>query len=248
MPVIDSPLPTGVAVLHEDDHILALHKASGVLSHPAGPDAGPSLLDTLGPDLHLLHRLDRGTSGVLLLAKGPEVAAQLGAAFAEGKVEKRYVALVVGAAHNKGVVRRPLRIDGVDYDALTRFRRMEQMRVERWMLSLLLVRPASGRMHQIRRHLAGIGLPLLGDERYGDRRANRELARLLDFDRLFLHAASVTFPHPSDGQKRTLTSGMAPELCSLLEDFDVEGRILLRWAREPRAPEQLPRGPGSGEA
>ncbi|MFN7145482.1 MAG: RluA family pseudouridine synthase, partial [Myxococcota bacterium] len=139
--------------------------------------------------LEPLHRLDRDTSGVVLYAADPKVRAQVGKWFMEGKVEKSYLVLVQGHAHKKGVIRAPLVPDdgGAPQDALTRYRLEEALGA----FSLLRVSPETGRKHQIRRHLRGIGLAVVGDDRYPAARRMRVPAFP---GRLFLHAARLTLP------------------------------------------------------
>lgn len=138
------------------------------------------------PELAPVHRLDVETSGVLILSSSAEERATLGAAFAEGTVGKRYMALVEGRTRKKGIIRRPLQDGrrGKPLEAVTRYR------TKKWLggFSLLEVRPEHGRKHQIRRHLQGIGHAVVGDERYpSDRRL-----RVPAFPgRLWLHCQSV---------------------------------------------------------
>ena len=119
-------------------------------------------------DLAPVHRLDRETSGVLLCASDPALRAELGAFFASGRVEKRYRALVHGRTHAKGIVRRALADGrrGRPLPAVTRYRRLEAL----GRVTLIEARPETGRKHQIRRHLAGVGHFVVGDERYPPRR------------------------------------------------------------------------------
>lgn len=226
--------------LLEDELVLVVGKAAGVLSHSAGAGVGVAVSDHVLPDDRPVHRLDRDTSGVLLLARTAEAAAALGSALQRGQMEKRYLALVQGVAHNKGIVRRSLLCEGKERQAITRFRRAGVLRLGGWRGSLLVVRPETGRQHQIRRHLAGIGHPVLGDARYGDRRVNAWARQHLGTERLLLHAAALTFPHPGDGQKRTVTAGLPDELLELFEGLDAPGRFLMRWGREPATPPALP--------
>jgi len=227
--------------LHEDEQVLVLGKAAGVLTHGAGAQGGVALTDYLESEDRPVHRLDRETSGVVLVGRGSEAVGALGKALAAGRMEKRYVALVAGVTHNKGIVRRALICEGKRREAITRFKRAGVLRVGGHRLSLLVARPETGRKHQVRRHLAGLGHPVLGDDRHGDSRVNRWAQETLGVERLLLHAAALTFPHPADGQKRTVTAGLPDELVELLEDLQAPGRFLLRWARQPASPPALRR-------
>ncbi len=139
--------------------------------------------------LEPLHRLDRDTSGVVLYAASPATRATVGRYFMDGTVQKSYLALVQGHAHKKGVIRAPLTPDdgGAPQDAVTRYRLEEPLGA----FSLLRVTPETGRKHQIRRHLHGLGLSIVGDERYTPRKKLRIPAYP---GRMFLHAARIELP------------------------------------------------------
>ena len=187
------PHPT---LLFADEHMVVLDKPTGWVVHPSGADA-PDLLGWLAqqdvPDqLAPVHRLDRGTSGVVLLATS-ETASHLGRAFSEGLVSKRYFALVFGFTRDKGTIRRPLQDGrrGQKLEAETRYRTLERPA----RCSLLDVRPATGRKHQIRRHFQGLGHALVGDLRYRPR--GRPTVPHFP-GRLWLHASDVVLP---DGRR-----------------------------------------------
>ena len=133
------------------------------------------------PDSAAIHRLDAGTSGVCLLAKHKAAVAPFAAALAAG--QKHYLALVRGVTRDKGNVNRPLREAGKTRDARTRYNRIAVLGGH----SLVRARPEQGRMHQIRRHLASLGHPVLGDARYGDAASNRHFEMRHGLDRTFLH-------------------------------------------------------------
>lgn len=225
------PPPAEPAVVAVDGDLVALAKPAGWVVHAAMPGethdlrawcSGPGVASRpdLPRGLEPLHRLDRDTSGVVLFAADPATRARVGRAFMDGAVRKTYLALVVGHAHKKGVVRAPLAPDtgGPPQDAVTRYRLEEALGG----FSLLRVMPETGRKHQIRRHLAGIGHPLVGEDRYaGPRRV-----RVPAFPgRLFLHAAEVELP---DG--RTFAAPLPPELARCLE-------ALRAGAKAPATPE-----------
>ena len=147
-----------------------------------------------------LHRLDRGTSGVVLFSADRTLRAELGACFAAGEIKKRYRALAIGKTRKKGIIRRNLVERGTSYPAITRWRSTERLGG----FTLLTVRPETGRKHQIRQHLLGIGHPIVGDDRYRPRR----FVPVPAFPRrLWLHAAQITLP---DGT--VFTSPLPPEL------------------------------------
>lgn len=199
-------------LLYQDAHLAAFHKPSGLLSQPGlGPDLADSLLTRVQrrwPQLRLVHRLDQGTSGLLLLAFTPEIHRQLSALFAERRVHKVYGALVEGhppaggGCINSPLARlstRPPRYGHVPEaqggkPALTHWRVLERC----WdgqgqPVARLLLGPRTGRSHQLRVHLAQIGHPIVGDGLYGSTPLEAGAARL------GLHAWGLRFCHPATG-------------------------------------------------
>ena len=180
--------------------VVAVDKPSGFQVHPTGTDT-PDLLSWLRqqpelvPGLVPVHRLDAGASGVVLCAATPEERATAAGWFDKGQVHKRYLVLVHGRTHRKGVIRRPLKDPRRKrpMPAITRYRLVE------WLgpFSLLRVTTETGRRHQIRRHLHGIGHAVVGDDRYGPRH-HRPIPA--DPQRLWLHAWQVELP---DGRLAT---------------------------------------------
>ena len=198
--------------LYEDDHLLILDKPSGlpsqggpgILRHVDGMLA--SLRDADGRRPLLVHRLDRDTSGVLLLAKGPANAAKLAALFRSREMHKIYWAVVIGKpAPSEGVIDAPLaRLGGgaggltilaerEDEDAAAARTEYRTLDAAGRRLAWLELSPLTGRTHQLRVHCNALGHPILGDPKYGG-----ETARLDGFPaRLHLHARSIAFPHPA---------------------------------------------------
>ena len=194
------------AVLYEDDRLLVLDKPAGLAVH-GGSGLSFGVIETLRqerPDtpLELVHRLDRDTSGCLILAKRRSTLRDLHAALRESAMDKRYLALLAGTLpESRTLVDAPLikntlrsgervvRVDPAEgKPARTLFRRLRQFGG----VTLVEVQLLTGRTHQIRVHAAHIGAPVAGDEKYGDPEANRRL-RDLGLKRLFLHAATLTF-------------------------------------------------------
>jgi 23S rRNA-/tRNA-specific pseudouridylate synthase len=159
-----------------------------------------------------VHRLDVGTSGVCLFARRPEYAHDLGTALSEG--HKEYIALLRGVARKKGVVNRPLVERGRPREARTRYARLAVVGGH----SLVAVRPDQGRKHQIRRHLAAIGSPIVGDDRYGDERTNAHFSAKHGLERPFLHARSITLAYA--GRELVLEAPLAPDLELVLESLE----------------------------
>jgi 23S rRNA pseudouridine955/2504/2580 synthase len=194
-------------VLYEDKRLLVLNKPTGVAVHGgSGISHGViELLRAARPDLRelsLVHRLDRETSGCLVIAKKRSALRALHEKFREGVVEKNYLALVLGdwqlgeqlidkpllVTHRKGGERHVI-VSHEGKPAQTRVRLSRAYGA----FSLVQCSPLTGRTHQIRVHLQSVGFPIAGDDRYGDADANRRV-RALGLERLFLHAQSISFP------------------------------------------------------
>jgi tRNA pseudouridine65 synthase len=218
-----------VQILHDDEAILVVAKLSGMLVHPSGHDPDEITLLPLARDasggahLYPVHRLDRGASGVLVLARSSVFAAALHPQFEDGRAIKRYLAAVRGMPPEAGVIDHPIprREDGPRVPAVTEFRRLatvtvplqhQELERER-RYSLVEARPHTGRLHQIRRHLKHIAHPVLGDVNHGRSEHNRLCRLRFGLDRLALHAASLSFLHPLTGARVTF---WAP----LPRDFD----------------------------
>jgi tRNA pseudouridine32 synthase/23S rRNA pseudouridine746 synthase len=222
MPIAKSELTADEAayvrtlVIDEDAAILALNKPSG-LSSQGGRGQHKTLDDLLvafarsnGKRPDLIHRLDRDTSGVILAAKTKPAASFLGKAMMGRKFKKVYLALVAAAPDPKdGIIEAPLRRDEQGREAYMRVCAPEhpdaETAVSRYRtlatgqgMALLELRPQTGRMHQLRVHLAHIGRPILGDARYGGGLTANGAA----VPRLMLHARALEFPHPEGGLKR----------------------------------------------
>jgi 23S rRNA (uracil1939-C5)-methyltransferase len=200
-------------VIYADERLLAVDKPPHEPTIPQGEYA-TSLLDRVrrlpgADDAVAVHRLDLETSGVCLFARDPADVLELGRALAAG--EKVYCALVRGVAHKKGSVSRPLTERGRQVDARTRYVRARVLGGH----SLLWVRPETGRRHQIRRHLASLGHPLLGDERYGDPASNQHFWMRHGLDRTFLHCERIRLELA--GRMLELFTPLAPDLGGVLE-------------------------------
>ncbi|WP_284618571.1 pseudouridine synthase [Aquabacterium humicola] len=208
------PAAAPLRLLHADEHLVAIDKPPGLLVHRSALDAHEDLnaLDLLRAQLELplwtVHRLDKGTSGVLLFARSADAARAIGAAFEAGQVHKRYLALVRGWPDAQGEIDQPLARDperpstGQQHvEAFTRYRTLAR---HEWPFpdgrhatsryALVEVEPLTGRRHQIRRHFKHIGHPLIGDSTHGKGPHNRAVAAWLGTARLWLHAARLQLP------------------------------------------------------
>jgi tRNA pseudouridine65 synthase len=210
-----------ISLLFVDEHLAVADKPSGLLVHRGWDNDDDVALfrvrDALGgAHVYPIHRLDRGTSGALLFARTREAAAALSRSFEEGRVEKRYLALVRGTAPEEGLIDYPIprSEDGPRVPARTRFVRLGRSPVDR--CSLVLATPETGRLHQIRRHLRHIDHPLVGDVTYGSGAINRHYRATYDLHRLALHAAHLAFEHPRTGARVEVDAPVPHDLAAAL--------------------------------
>lgn len=243
------PVPgCGLHVLWRGDDCVAIHKPAGWLVHRTGLDAGETrfvvqtLRDQLGRPVYPVHRLDKGTSGVLLMALTSEAARHLSGVFERREVRKRYVAMVRGWLSAEIHVDHALRPDDAPpdapaQDAVTDFRLIARcsldVPVDRYpqtRVGLVEASPHTGRRHQIRRHLKHLSHPIIGDATHGKGAHNRWWGERLGAQRLWLHAASLCFADPhAQGQWLSIASPLSSGLLNadwqrlLAEDW--------RWAQ-----------------
>lgn len=220
MAAADAPL----TLLWGDEHLVAVHKPAGWLVHRTGLDAletrfvMQTLRDQLGQHVFPVHRLDKGTSGVLVMALSPAVAASLCAQFEQHRVSKTYVAMVRGWPPAFARVDHALKPDdapqdAAPQDAVTVFRRLATLQldvpVDRYpstRVALVQAEPLTGRRHQIRRHLKHLSHPIIGDATHGKGAHNRWWAHKLGLQRLWLHASELRLAHPVTGETLCLRS------------------------------------------
>lgn len=221
------------AVLFEDKRLIVLNKTSGLAVHGgSGLNYGViEALRVLRPDerqLELVHRLDRDTSGCLLIAKKRSALRRLHELLRDNRVDKRYLALVAGKwRQDKVDVNAPLlkntlqggervvRVDPRGKEARTLFHVVERFAD----CTLVEAKLMTGRTHQIRVHAAHLGTPILGDEKYGDADASRAMKER-GLKRLFLHARLLRFRIPDDKQDLVIKAPLEPALEKLLEDLE----------------------------
>jgi 23S rRNA pseudouridine1911/1915/1917 synthase len=227
-PVAEEPpvaLPE-LTIVYEDEHLLVVDKPAGVVVHPAPGHAGGTLAQALaaagaegGEEDRpgIVHRIDRDTSGLLVVARSEEAYERLQRLVKRHEVTREYLALVVGRPRSRrGTIDAPIGRDrhdrlrhSLDTDspraAVTHFE-LEELLPQH---ALLRVRLETGRTHQIRVHLAAIDLPVAGDPSYGVRGD-------LDLERQFLHAARLAFAHPVTGVEVDVSSPLPPDLAGAL--------------------------------
>jgi 23S rRNA pseudouridine1911/1915/1917 synthase len=238
-PAAAPPVPVpGLIVRHEDADIIVVDKPVGVAAHPTPGWTGPTVLQGLQAAGHqvatsgaaerqgIVHRLDAGTTGVMVVAKSEHGYRVLKQAFRERAVDKRYHALVQGhpdplrgtidapiGRHPAGDGRFAVVADG--RAAVTHYDTLEAFRAA----SLLDVGLETGRTHQIRVHMAAVRHPCAGDRLYG---ADPVLAKRLGLDRQWLHAVSLSFAHPADGRRVEFTSPYPADLAAALDSLRAE--------------------------
>lgn len=205
-------------LLHRDARLAAFAKPSGLLVHRGWADDSEVALDmareALGVRVHPVHRLDRGTSGVLLFALDPECAAALCHLFETGRVNKTYLALVRGEPPPTGTIDSPVpRTEGgVRVPAVTSFTRRASVSQHGRSWSLVEASPHTGRFHQIRRHLKHLGHPIVGDVNYGKGDINRLFREQWSLTRLALHAARLHLSHPFTGEHVSVAAPVPEDL------------------------------------
>jgi tRNA pseudouridine65 synthase len=220
-------------ILYLDDYLAAVTKPPGLLVHRTGLDAGETrfalqmLRDQLGRMVWPAHRLDKGTSGVLLFTLDADTARLLGQAFESGQgLQKTYRAVVRGWPADSGLIDHPLkrmpddmRTERLEVQpAQSRFatlRRFELPLPQQGFASTrcaeVVLEPLTGRRHQLRRHMKHIAHPILGDATHGKGPLNRAVADVVGLQRLWLHAESLELPHPVSGQHLRLASPLPGE-------------------------------------
>ena len=241
-PASVDPEPLPLRIVFEDTDVVILDKPAGMVVHPGAGHSGGTIVNALlhhvkdlsgiGGELRpgIVHRLDRGTSGLMVVAKNDAAHQELARQFQDREVEKEYVALVWGVVHAGRRIDAPIGRDPSDRQKMSTRARRARSAVTRvaWArhfkgVSLLKVAIATGRTHQIRVHLSTIGHPIVGDKTYGGvrRRVAHDLRAVLRLERPFLHAARLAFTHPADGRRVEFDSPLPPELESVVDDIAV---------------------------
>ncbi len=224
-PLPDLPPPPEPDIAWQDEHLLVVDKPAGLVVHPGHGHAQGTLVHALAGKIAggdperpgIVHRLDRETSGLMVVARSEVAHARLEELVRERALERTYLALVRGRPRSRtGRIEAPIGRDRGDAtrvsldtdsprDAITHFD-VERLWPEH---ALLRVKLETGRMHQIRVHLGAIDLPVVGDRTYG--------VPGLDLSRQFLHAAELSFPHPFSGERIEARSELPPDLAAALE-------------------------------
>jgi 23S rRNA pseudouridine1911/1915/1917 synthase len=239
-PAVPAPQPLDIPIVYQDEDVIVVDKPAGMVVHPgAGHDEGTLVnallfhaenLSGVGGEERpgIVHRLDRGTSGLMVAAKNDLAHRELARQFQDREVEKEYIALAWGELHAGRRIDLPIGRDPVHREKMsTRARRSRTAvtRITRSVdlrgASLVHVAIATGRTHQIRVHLSAIGHPIVGDGTYGGVRRHMP-AHLRPVERLerpFLHAGRLAFTHPRDGRRLEFEAALPADLQSVLEQI-----------------------------
>jgi 23S rRNA pseudouridine1911/1915/1917 synthase len=230
-----------VPIVYEDSDVVVVDKPAGMVVHPAaGHDSGTLVnallhhvddLSGIGGERRpgIVHRLDRGTSGLMVVAKNDAAHQELARQFHDREVEKEYVALVWGVVQAGRRIEEPIGRDPNNRKKMSNRARRSREAVTRIVrvyhvnpaLTLAQIAIHTGRTHQIRVHLSAIGHPIVGDALYGGvhRRVLADIRPVMRLDRPFLHAARLAFKHPSDNRRMEFESELPPDLKSVLDEL-----------------------------
>lgn len=217
------PMHPPIEILYQDDDLVAVNKPAGLLVHRSAIDRHETrflmqtVRDQLGRRVYPVHRLDKPTSGIVVMALNSETARLLTEQFAQGGVKKEYLAVVRGYTDERGVIDYPLkekldamtdrkaRRDKPTQEAITKYQRLATVelpypvgRYQTARYSMLKVMPKTGRKHQIRRHMKHIFHPIVGDTTYGDGKQNEFFREHFHCCQLLLNAIAIEFNHPKN--------------------------------------------------
>ncbi len=233
--------PIPIRIIYQDEHLVVLDKPAGMVVHPGAGHSTGTLVNALlhhitdlsgiGGELRpgIVHRLDRGTSGVMVVAKNDHAHQELSRQFADREVDKEYIALVWGLVQAGRRIDAAIGRDPSQRQKMSTRARRARTAVTRVTtakhfkgVSLLKVAIATGRTHQIRVHLSAIGHPIVGDPTYGGlhRRTPANLRAVQRLERPFLHAARLAFTHPVDGRRIEFDSPLPLDLQAIIDDIE----------------------------
>ncbi len=240
--IVDKP---HLNILYQDEYIVAVDKPAGLFVHRSFMDkdeiyfALQLIRDQIGQYVYPLHRLDRPTSGVLLFALTQDVARLMGQAFSDRKIDKTYYALTRGHLLNSGLIDYPLKekLDELGDKNVSRDKEPQSAQTHYQSVavatlpialgkfssvrySLIKCQPHTGRRHQIRRHLAHLRHPIIGDINYGDNKQNPFFGDYFGFKRLMLIAKSISFIHPVSGLNISINAEFDAQWQQVFTEFN----------------------------
>jgi len=218
-------------IIYQDEILVAINKPHGLLVHRSQIAADTSefavqiLRDQIGQRVYPVHRLDRKTSGVLLFALNEEMNSQMQIQFSEAKVKKHYHAIVRGFTPDELAIDYPLRRDdGIVQDAFTYFKTLKKVELNlpfgkhpTSRYSLIELMPTTGRMHQLRKHMAHIFHPIIGDRPHGCNKQNKFFLEKFEMNSMLLHAVELSFLHPVTQRQVSIRADYQPEFRRMLQ-------------------------------
>lgn len=218
-------------IIYRDEHLIAINKPHGLLVHrsPIAADASEFALqllrDQIGMKVNPVHRIDRKTGGILLFAFNKEVEIAMQKAFMENQVSKKYLAIVRGHTPDAEDIDYPLRKEnGTLQDAFTSYTTLKRAELDIALgkhptsrYSLVEAVPATGRMHQLRKHLSHIFHPIIGDRTHGCNKQNKLFLEQWAMTTMLLHASQLNFKHPKTGEEITIKAALQPEFTRVME-------------------------------
>lgn len=238
-------------IIYQDEYLVAINKPAGLLVHRSMLDKHETLFavqllrDQIGQHVFPVHRLDRPTSGVLVFALSADIARKLGEQFASQVIQKTYLAIVRGHMQQSGEINYALKEkldkiadkmakqDKPAQDALTIYQPLEKFElpfaVSRYpsaRYSLVQLTPKTGRKHQLRRHLAHLNHPIVGDTTHGDGKHNAFIRRQFDFNQLALTCKSMLITHPISNKALLLQAELDNNILNLLEKWQISHHLL----------------------
>ena len=228
-------------IIYQDDYLVAINKPHGLLVHrsPIASDATEFALqllrDQLNTHVYPCHRLDRKTGGALLFALNKEVEKQMQRQFQENLVDKKYLAVVRGYTDDAGEIDYPLRKEnGTLQEAFTRYKTLARTEIDVPLgnhptsrYSLVEANPATGRMHQLRKHFSHIFHPIIADRTHGCNKQNKLFKDRWDLDTMLLHAAELKFQHPVTHTAVHIEALLQPEFLRMMNimGWRLEGQL-----------------------
>jgi tRNA pseudouridine65 synthase len=221
-----------LSILYQSDDLVAINKPHGLLVHrsPIASDATEFavqlLRDQLGKRVYPVHRLDRKTGGILLFALSESMNSVMQQQFMEGQVHKTYIAIVRGYTPDSQTIDYSLRNDetGVSQDAVTHIKTLQRTEIPLPLgkhptsrYSLVELTPTTGRMHQLRKHMAHILHPIIGDRPHGCNKQNKLFKENFEMNTMLLHAQQLTFRHPISAEEVSITAPVQAEFSRMLD-------------------------------
>lgn len=223
-------------IIYQDDQLVAINKPHGLLVHrttianDVSEFALQLLRDQIGIKVYPCHRLDRKTSGVLLFAMDETTNSLMQKKFADGLVQKKYLAIVRGFTNDKGIIDYPLKKDNsILQEAVTAYKTLDRTELEipfsnqpTSRYSLVEVEPLTGRMHQIRKHFAHIFHPIIGDRPHGCNKQNKLFKEKWNMTTMMLHSSVLKFQHPYISEEVLILAGLSSEFKRVLSFLNID--------------------------